>query len=267
MYLAAQYGHTAVVEALIKAKADHSLHHKITDASPLYTAAESGHYTVVECLVAAKADLLHESQDRPAHLIAANNGHKDVVEMLTASRKKLEKYKVKKGSKKVASAARVHDGAPSEDTTSASSRRAAMVKRMQQQKAVLSSGHILQELANQLNETFADSGMTLENLFDIFEKDGDGKISREEFARMMKTLGADIPAHTMDHLFTALDADAGGQIELSEFIAWTKHELPLYSSDSSNLEEVLTLSKRKPSGKSTVESGRFLSMAQTKEAT
>lgn len=142
-----------------------------------------------------------------------------------------------------------------------------MVKRRQQQKAVLSSGHILEELANQLNETFLDSGMTLEHLFETFEKDGDGQISRDEFARMMNTLGADIPVHTMDHLFTVLDADAGGQIELSEFIAWTKHEVPLYASDTSNLEEIIGGSKRKLGGKSTAEPGRMLSMAQTKEAT
>lgn len=142
-----------------------------------------------------------------------------------------------------------------------------MVKRRQQQKAVLSSGHILQELANQLNETFVDSGMTLEHLFEIFEKDGDGKISRDEFARMMKTLGADIPEHTLVHLFTVLDADAGGQIELSEFIAWTNHEVPLYASGNANLDELAGDSKRKPSWNSTAEAGRMLSMAQTKEAT
>lgn len=142
-----------------------------------------------------------------------------------------------------------------------------MIKRKQQQKAVVSSGHILQELANQLNDTFLDSGMTLENLFETFEKDGDGKISRDEFARMMKTLGADIPEHTMVHLFTVLDADAGGQIELSEFIAWTKHEVPLYASDNTNLDELAGDSKRNPSWKSTAEAGRMLSMAQTKEAT
>lgn len=267
LYLAAQYGHVGVVEALIKVNADHSLHHKITDASPLYTAAESGHYTVVECLIAAKADVFHESQDRPAALIAANNGHKDVVQVLTASKNKLERRKINAAKKASDSARAAHEHQPpsQEDTTSAAARRAAMIRSRKQQEAVISSGHILQELANQLNETFANSGMTLEQLFSTFEKDGDGKISKEEFGRMMKTLGADIPSDTLEHLFTVLDADAGGQIELSEFIGWTSHEVPLYAVGSkANLED--TVGSR-PNAKTAAGHGRMLSMAQTKEAT
>merc|ERR1711871_527386 len=113
--------------------------------------------------------------------------------------------------------------------TTAKARRDGMVRRKDRHQAVVSSQHILRELAAQLNETYANSGMTLEQLFTTFEKDGDGKISKEEFSRMMATLGAEIPAHTMDHLFTVLDADAGGEIELSEFIAWTRNELSLHA--------------------------------------
>ena len=275
LYIAAQYGHVAIVDALLRANADHSLHHTATGASPLYTAAESGHYWVVERLIAAKADLAHESQDRPAHLIAANNAHKDVVVLLTSSQEKKLGVQRKRSMRKVTAAlpgkGKGKDGAadtqPAPEANSAAARRAAMVRRKKQQKAGVASGHIMQGLARQLNETFTQAGMTPEQLFNTFEKDGDGKISQEEFERMLKSLGADIPAHTLEHLFTILDNDGGGEIDLQEFIAWTQNE---GAGGYSNLtqSDLVDGSTSAPSESASLEAtGRVISMAQTKEAT
>ena len=140
-----------------------------------------------------------------------------------------------------------------------------MIRRKKQQKAGVASGHIMQGLARQLNETFTQAGMTPEQLFNTFEKDGDGKISQEEFERMLKSLGADIPAHTLEHLFTILDNDGGGEIDLQEFIAWTQNEGGYSNLTQSDLVDGSTSA---PSESASLEAtGRVISMAQTKEAT
>eukprot|EP00731_Ephydatia_muelleri_P016141 Em0009g565a len=70
LYTAAENGHTAVVEMLLKAGAD-------MNKTPLYTAAENGHTAVVEMLLKARADM-----NKTPLYVAAANGHTAVVEML-----------------------------------------------------------------------------------------------------------------------------------------------------------------------------------------
>jgi hypothetical protein len=86
---------------------------------------------------------------------------------------------------------------------------------------------------------------------------------------MLKSLGADIPAHTLEHLFTILDNDGGGEIDLQEFIAWTQNE---GAGGYSNLtqSDLVDGSTSAPSGRESASleaTGRVISMAQTKEAT
>ena len=59
-------------------------------------------------------------------------------------------------------------------------------------------------LAEQLKETFTKSGMTPEDLFNTFEKDGDGEIGKEEFKRMLMSLGANIQMKQIEDRMTAL---------------------------------------------------------------
>ena len=76
------------------------------------------------------------------------------------------------------------------------------------------SGHVMHALAEQLKETFTKSGMTPEDLFNTFEKDGDGEIGKEEFKRMLMSLGANIQMKQIEDLFTLLDSDGGGEVDV-----------------------------------------------------
>jgi len=250
LYIASQFGHTTIVDLLLAAGANHSLHHKKTDASPLYTAAESGHLWVVESLMSGGADMNHESQDRPPHLIAANNTHKDVVDLLMveidkqhAAKKQLAAQK--KAQKSVdfeaAAAAKPGGGKPGGGGgggrgggSSGRNRMAMQKKRRKQAEAEMKSGHVMHALAQQLKETFTQSGLTPERLFNTFEKDGDGEIGKPEFRRMLQSLGADIDTKTIDDLFTMLDKDAGGEgeIDVDEFKEWFESELPTFATGS-----------------------------------
>ena len=69
-------------------------------------------------------------------------------------------------------------------------------------------------LAEQLKETFTKSGITPEDLFNTFEKDGDGEIGKEEFKRMLMSLGANIQMKQIEDLFTLLDSDGGGEVDV-----------------------------------------------------
>ena len=69
-------------------------------------------------------------------------------------------------------------------------------------------------LAEQLKETFTKSGMTPEDLFNTFEKDGDGEIGKEEFKRMLMSLGANIQMKQIEDLFTLLESDGGGEVDV-----------------------------------------------------
>jgi Ca2+-binding EF-hand superfamily protein len=67
------------------------------------------------------------------------------------------------------------------------------------------------------------SDISIEELrenFDFYDKDGDGKLDREEFAGLMETLGMVEPGENPSRGFSAIDTDSSGQIEFDEFVAW-----------------------------------------------
>ncbi|PNH00689.1 Ankyrin-1 [Tetrabaena socialis] len=86
LHVASGMGHTAVVEALLRAGADKGTWTK-TGATDLHIACQNGHTAVVEVLLAAGVDM--EAKDmlvgRTALFIASQNGHTAVVEVLLAA--------------------------------------------------------------------------------------------------------------------------------------------------------------------------------------
>lgn len=56
--------------------------------------------------------------------------------------------------------------------------------------------------------------------FDHFDGDGNGRIDRVEFKRLMDALGADAPEDELDVGFDIIDADNDGRIDFDEFSIW-----------------------------------------------
>jgi hypothetical protein len=72
--VAAEKGHTAVVEALLSAGADPSARN-VDSVPPLVLAARQGHVRVVQLLLAASADIRSRAQGLDAAQWASRNGH------------------------------------------------------------------------------------------------------------------------------------------------------------------------------------------------
>lgn len=60
----------------------------------------------------------------------------------------------------------------------------------------------------------------LQEIFAHFDENGDGRIDRGEFSRLVEALGADAPETELDMGFNSIDANKTGQIEFNEFSAW-----------------------------------------------
>lgn len=59
----------------------------------------------------------------------------------------------------------------------------------------------------------------LRRAFSLFDKDGDGVISKREFRQGWLTLGLDLTYDEIDDLMKLVDDDGNGQISYDEFIS------------------------------------------------
>ncbi|KAF1320875.1 Nephrocystin-4-like protein, partial [Globisporangium splendens] len=75
---------------------------------------------------------------------------------------------------------------------------------------------LLTRFAKLLDEA-AKHGFTSEKCFAHFDKDGGGKISKDEFVNGMIELGFGADEHTLNEIFGILDRDASGEICFKEF--------------------------------------------------
>lgn len=62
----------------------------------------------------------------------------------------------------------------------------------------------------------ADNG-ELKNIFDHFDEDKDGKISREEMSRTLEKLGLSIPIEELAVMINSVDINSDGFVDFSEF--------------------------------------------------
>lgn len=60
----------------------------------------------------------------------------------------------------------------------------------------------------------------LQEIFSYFDDDGNGRIDRGEFKRLMEALGAEAPQDEMDAGFDLIDRDDNGAIDFNEFSGW-----------------------------------------------
>lgn len=55
-------------------------------------------------------------------------------------------------------------------------------------------------------------------LFQIFDKNGDGEIDKNEFLPMMKALGLNLSPHEVEMFFSRMDINGDGAVELPELV-------------------------------------------------
>ena len=68
----------------------------------------------------------------------------------------------------------------------------------------------------QLTAMLVKSAGRVLDLFQQWDVDGDGQVSKKEFRRAMKVLGFDAPREELDGLFDSFDPDGGGTIDYKE---------------------------------------------------
>lgn len=64
------------------------------------------------------------------------------------------------------------------------------------------------------------SSTELEETFDHFDGDDNGRIDREEFGSLMEALAAGMTEAEIDLGFSEIDTDGNGTIEFDEFERW-----------------------------------------------
>jgi hypothetical protein len=75
-------------------------------------------------------------------------------------------------------------------------------------------------VADQLRAILADQGFAKgspEALFAVWDKDGEGSVSRKEFRQWWPTIGYDVPPDPLNDLFDEFDVDGSGEIDTEEF--------------------------------------------------
>uniref|UniRef100_A0A1I8GXH6 ANK_REP_REGION domain-containing protein n=1 Tax=Macrostomum lignano TaxID=282301 RepID=A0A1I8GXH6_9PLAT len=88
LYMAAQFGHSEVVKALIKSQADVNVLWKFSLA-PLHIAAQENHQETVDLLIGAQAnvDVQRDTGESPLHLaVHWGHGHTDITNLLLSSK-------------------------------------------------------------------------------------------------------------------------------------------------------------------------------------
>lgn len=78
------------------------------------------------------------------------------------------------------------------------------------------SDELMKRFANLLDEA-AKHGFNSEKCFEHFDKDGGGKITKDEFVNGMAELGLGADNQTLNEIFKKLDRDASGEICFAEF--------------------------------------------------
>ena len=71
-------------------------------------------------------------------------------------------------------------------------------------------------VAHQLRSVLKENAVRVVDLFREWDEDGDGTISRREFAKVMPVLGIKVSKQDMDELFALFDPDGSGLIDYSE---------------------------------------------------
>ncbi|XP_066911333.1 calmodulin-like isoform X5 [Clytia hemisphaerica] len=78
------------------------------------------------------------------------------------------------------------------------------------------------EFLEMMAKMSTDVDETIKEAFYIFDSDGSGAISSEEFRKVMMTLGAQMTDEEVTEIIEEVDVDGDGQINLEEFVNMLK---------------------------------------------
>lgn len=79
-------------------------------------------------------------------------------------------------------------------------------------------------MAGVMNEDESDDSW-IETIFEMFDQDKSGSISREEFGQILSTLGAQLTHEDIEAIINEIDEDESGTIDMEEFEALIKKHL------------------------------------------
>ena len=99
-----------------------------------------------------------------------------------------------------------------------------------------------------------DQSTAIKEVFDLFDKDGSGKVSVEELVDIFETLGQTLTEQEAIELVSGLDKDGDGELDFEEFCGYLEsimHDEDLPASDL--VENMFTIFDMDSSGKITVE--------------
>ena len=71
---------------------------------------------------------------------------------------------------------------------------------------------------------FSDDELSeLQDAFELFDKDGDGSITREEMSQVMRGFGQSVDSEVLRPLFTEVDDNGDGSLQWDEFVSLIRH--------------------------------------------
>ncbi len=71
-----------------------------------------------------------------------------------------------------------------------------------------------------------ETGSSLRQQFDRFDRDGNGYIDEGEFGELIKSLGVTFPEEKKLVAFMAIDVNGNGRIDFGEFETWWTRRAP-----------------------------------------
>ncbi|NET02474.1 MAG: methyltransferase domain-containing protein [Sphaerospermopsis sp. SIO1G1] len=95
-------------------------------------------------------------------------------------------------------------------------------------KPIYHSGQLTQEQLDEFKE-----------VFDLFDADSNGSLTREELVSTMGSLGMSLTDEELEAIFIKADPDLSGTLEFPEFVEWVVNKVNLTSQD--DLREIFSL--------------------------
>lgn len=88
---------------------------------------------------------------------------------------------------------------------------------------------------------FLGSKEEMKEVFNKFDKNGDGKISREELISILSALGSAPSSDEVDRIMSEMDKDGNGYVDLEEFMAFQRTETNGHETGDKDLKDAFDL--------------------------
>ncbi|XP_073016699.1 calcium-binding allergen Ole e 8-like [Primulina eburnea] len=103
--------------------------------------------------------------------------------------------------------------------------------------------------ANPATSMYLQNMDEVRKVFQRFDSNGDGKISKEELSGVLEALGSSTSAEEVAKMMAEIDTDKDGHINLEEFAAFCKDDADPYNSAEKELKEAFELYDQDHDGK------------------